>query len=58
MPSNPKNKALKRVIERAEGALKGNNNVSRGAVIAAQKGWRRQPKNGGGSPIRVIEVAQ
>ena len=44
MPSNPKNKALKRVIERAEGALKGNNSVPKGAV--AKKG-------GGGSPRRA-----
>ena len=49
MPSNPKNKASKRVIERAKGALKGNNNVPRGAV--AKKG-------GGGSPRRVAAAAQ
>ena len=44
-----KNKAFKRVTERAEGALKGNNSVLRGAV--AKKG-------SGGSPIRVAAAAQ
>ena len=57
MPSNLKNKALKRVTERAEGALKGNNSVPRGAV--AKKGqWRQPKKGGGGGPIRAVAVAQ
>ena len=71
MPSNPKNKALKRVTERAEGALKGNNNCSRGAVAkkgggssprrvtaAAQERWWRPNKDGSSGPIRVATVAQ
>ena len=58
MPLNPQNKALKRFTKRAKGALKGNNSVSREAVAAAQEGWRRQPKKGGGGPIRVVAVAQ
>ena len=60
MPSNPKNKALKRVTERAEGALKGNNSVPRGAVAkkgGGQEGRWRQPNKGGSSgPIRAIAV--
>ena len=56
MPSNPKDKALKRVTERVEGALKGNNSVPRGVV--AKKGRWRQPKNGGGGQIRAATVAQ
>ena len=55
MSSNPKNKALKRVTERAKGALKGNNSVSRGAV--AKKGRWRQPKKGGSGSPRTVAVA-
>ena len=72
MPSNPKNKASKRVIERAKGAMKGNNSVLRGAVAkkggggsprrvaaAAQEGWQQRPKKGGRSgPIRATIMAQ
>ena len=46
MPSNPKNKALKRVTERVKGALKGNNSVPRGAVAK---------KDGRSGPIRAVE---
>ena len=63
MPSNPNNKALKRVTEKVEGALKGNSSVLRGAVAkkavtTAQEWWRRPNKGGNSDPIRATTVAQ